>query len=205
MGSTWQHRIAPQEIHTAMVPILLLVLPSLSLGQTQCGLFTTSDVPGPFFEANAPKDKELAPRDELNDPNQFVILQGQVLGRDCQGVGGALVEVWYAGGKPGQEGGYTFPPDELWYRGRVNADNKGRYSFKATFPHEYTGRPIIHYHYKVTTGRNRKRMEFITQAYFKGGVPPSYEDYVRGRESQFPKVEDIPEGRRVTMDIRLEF
>ena len=25
----------------------------------------------------------------------------QVLGRDCQGVGGALVEVWYAGGKPG--------------------------------------------------------------------------------------------------------
>merc|ERR1712179_846507 len=101
MGSTWQHRIAPQ----AMVPILLLVLPSLSLGQTQCGLFTTPDVPGPFFEANAPKDKELAPRDELNDPNQFVILQGQVLGRDCQGVGGALVEVWYAGGKPGLSSG----------------------------------------------------------------------------------------------------
>merc|ERR1712130_280578 len=109
MGSTWQHRIAPQEIQTAMVPILLLVLPSLSLGQTQCGLFTSSDVPGPFFKANAPKDKELAPRDELNDPNQFVILQGQVLGRDCQGVGGALVEVWYAGGKPGQEAATPSP------------------------------------------------------------------------------------------------
>ena len=81
-----------------MVPILLLVLPSLALGQTQCGtgapVYTRSDVAGPFFEVcqlsilaftkvffhqpNAPKDKELAPRNELNDRNQFVLLEGQV-------------------------------------------------------------------------------------------------------------------------------
>ena len=79
-----------------MVPILLLVLPSLALGQTQCGPFTTNDVEGPFFEVcklliltfkkssaqpNAPKDKELAPRKELNDQSQYVVLEGQVGGR----------------------------------------------------------------------------------------------------------------------------
>jgi len=189
-----------------MVPILLLVLPSLSLGQqTQCGPFTTNDVEGPFFEPNAPNNKELAPRKELNDPSQFVILQGQVRGQDCKGISGALVEVWYAGGEPGNIG-YTFPGrnTELWYRGKVYADRQGRYSFKATYPRRYDGRPIIHYHYKVTAGGGRKAKEFITQAYFKGGVPPSYEDYVRGRESQFPKVRRIPDGRRVTMDIRLD-
>jgi len=188
-----------------MVPILLLVLPSLSLGQTQCGPFTTNDVEGPFFEPNAPKDKELAPRKELNDQSQYVVLEGQVRGRDCKGINGALVEVWYAGGEPGNIG-YTFPGrnTELWYRGKVYADRQGRYSFKATYPRRYDGRPIIHYHYKVTAGGGRKAKEFITQAYFRGGVPPSYEDYVRGRESQFPNVGRIPDGRRVTMNIRLD-
>jgi len=188
-----------------MIPILLLVLPSLSLGQTQCGPFTTNDVEGPFFEPNAPKDKELAPRKELNDPSQYVVLEGQVRGRDCKGISGALVEVWYAGGEPGNIG-YTFPGrnTELWYRGKVYADRQGRYSFKATYPRRYDGRPIIHYHYKVTAGGGRKAKEFITQAYFRGGVPPSYEDYVRGRESQFPDVGRIPDGRRVTMNIRLD-
>merc|ERR1712037_49051 len=206
MGVLPVHRVAPQgDLTNSNGSNSALVLPSLALGQTQCGtgapVYTRSDVAGPFFEPNAPKDKELAPRNELNDRNQFVLLEGQVLGTDCQGVGGALVEVWYAGWKSGNVG-YTFPgkDDELWYRGKVEADSQGRYSFKATYPREYVGRPILHYHYKVTAGER----EFITQAYFKGGVPPSYEDYVKGRESQFPKVEDIPEGRRVTFDIRIK-
>ena len=64
-----------------------------------------------------------------------------------------------------------------------------RYEFKATFPRRYEGRPIIHYHYKVSWERaiksknfslcrwlfppekvTAKGREFITQAYFKGGV-----------------------------------
>merc|ERR1711990_477965 len=97
------HSTAALHTSTAMVPILLLVLPTLSLGMRQCGPFTGDDVPGPFFVANAPKDNELAPRKELNDRSQFVILEGQVLDRNCQGVRRALVEVWYAGGEPGLE------------------------------------------------------------------------------------------------------
>merc|ERR1712055_443103 len=158
------HKFTLKEIlFSAMVPILVLLLPSLAWGQTKCGPYTTNDMLGPYFEENAPKDKELAPPDELNDPSQFVILEGQVLNRGCQGVSGALV--------------------------------------KATYPRIYQGRAIKHYHFKVTA----EGKEFVTQAYFKGEVPPKFEDMVKGRESQFPKVEAIAEGRRVTMDIRLSF
>ena len=62
-----------------------------------------------------------------------------------------------------------------------------RYEFRATFPIEYEGRPIIHYHYKVSLQRvwfgpehvffaiffikvTTKGREFITQVYFKEGV-----------------------------------
>ena len=80
----------------AMVPTLLLLLFSLTLVQPsngKCDLFTTKDVEGPFFEVrkllilalkksfeqpNAPKYYELAPRNELNDRSQAVILEGQV-------------------------------------------------------------------------------------------------------------------------------
>merc|ERR1712172_322815 len=201
----------------AMVPILLLVLPSLSLGQNQCGPFTTKDKPGPFYEANAPKEKELAPRKELSDPRQFVILEGTIRGRDCQGVSGAIVEVWYAGREPtcgkmefwpcynAGKMGYTKPGknSEVWYRGKVKADRQGRYSFKATYPHVYEGRAILHYHYKVTSGSGNRAKEFITQAYFKDKVPRGLEDEVQGKD-QFAKVQQIPEGRRITYNIRLD-
>ena len=76
-----------------MFSILLLLLPSQSSGQSRCGEFTTNDVEGPFFEVceflsnslkkscaqpNAPKNYVLAPRNELNDRNQAVLLKGQV-------------------------------------------------------------------------------------------------------------------------------
>ena len=78
----------------------------------------------------------------------------------------------------------------LWYRGKVNADSQGRchsiksfqhsrhsiipksyhssgliyssrYEFKATFPRRYEGRPIIHYHYKVSWERAMKSKNFL--------------------------------------------
>merc|ERR1712192_220505 len=126
------------------------------------------------------------------------ILEGTIRGRNCKGVGGALVEVWYAGGQPGNSG-YTFPANstELWYRGMV----------KATYPRRYEVRPIIHYHYKVTSGSGSRVKTLTTQAYFRDGVPATkyFEDYVRPRDSQFPMVQQIPEGRRITYNIRLEF
>jgi len=84
---------------------------------------------------------------------------------------------------------------EVWYRGKVKADDQGRYEFKATYPGIYEGRPIIHYHYKVTA----KETEFITQAYFEDKVPPRYQDYVKGRDSQYAKV---PTAGQVTIEVQ---
>ena len=77
-----------------------------------------------FVQPNAPKYYELAPRNELNDRSQAVILEGQVrvkisvywgiffhfdqvFDRYCNGISGALVEVWYAGGQLGCEEYFT--------------------------------------------------------------------------------------------------
>ena len=54
--------------------------------------------------------------------------------------------------------------------------------------------------FQVTTNAT----EFVTQAYFKGSVPPSYEDYVVGREKQFAGVEVTAGGRVVTFDIVMD-
>ena len=71
---------------------------------------------GPYFDADSPYDYALAPGEELEDPSMMVLLGGkvglitltvspgrddddlpQILDSSCQGVAGALVEVWYAG------------------------------------------------------------------------------------------------------------
>merc|ERR1712112_21422 len=176
--------------------------------RSECGPITTKDMLGPFFEDNAPNSEELAPASELNNPELAVILKGQVLGKDCRGMGGALVEVWYDGGNsacyttrhnPTKQAGLCYSPN-VWYRGKTKADAEGRYEFKATIPVIYEGRPILHYHYKVTV----KETNIVTQAYFKDKVPPRYEDYVKGRESQFLKVRATKAGRQATMNIRLD-
>ena len=62
-------------------------------------------------------------------------------------------------------------------------DKDGGYNFEATYPGVYTQRPIPHVHFKVFT----KHKEFSTQLYFQDDVPPDYEDYVQGRETQLPQ------------------
>ena len=47
--------------------------------------------------------------------------------------------------------------------------------------------------------------ELITQLYFKNDVPPSYEDYVRGRETQFPsKITTNRSGRKIVFNIVMD-
>ena len=100
----------------------LFLLYNLSLAQVQsqqCGPLTTRDVEGPFFVSNAELSYEIAPYNEITDPTQGVVLRGQVsqafnlnhiylcfhvqvLDRNCNGIAGATVEVWYAGGASGK-------------------------------------------------------------------------------------------------------
>ena len=58
----------------------------------------------------------------------------------------------------------------------------------------------------------QKGQTFITQLYFRGQVPPSYQNYVRSRGSQFGEVaalgvgqSNLPNGgNRITFNIRLD-
>merc|ERR1719317_1841814 len=156
--------------HLAVLLVLHLQQDVPVLGQ-QCGVFTT-------------------PEGEIRDSSNGVILWGQIFNRGCGGIGGATVEVWYAGGP---DTGYTFRPDKLWYRGRALTDKDGYYQFLATFPATYPGRPIPHYHITVTTPGLSGR-SFTTQAYFRDLVPRSFENYVKTRGSQFASVQDVGVG-----------
>merc|ERR1712141_109773 len=176
---------------TAMIMKLILIyiwLFFVVVESQNCKL-TTTDVEGPFYEQGAPTTNQIVPSNELGNPSTELLITGQILNRRCNPVSNAKVDLWYAGGNPV---GYTFPPDYLWYRGSATADKNGRYSFIATYPGVYRGRPIPHIHYKVFDGRK----ELTTQLYFQNDVPKSFEDYVIGKQSQFPqKVKATPTGR----------
>ena len=83
----------------------------------------------------------------------------------------------------------------------VGCLQNGKYSYVATYPGTYSGRPIPHIHYKVITPSKT----LTTQLYFKNDVPPSYEDYVNGRQSQFPSsITRTSDGRNVRFDLVMD-
>jgi len=172
-----------------------------------CGDFTEPDQIGPFYEERAYLDYKIAPAAELSDKKTATVLAGKILDSHCQGVGGAILDVWYAG-KTGNN--YTFPPAKLWYRGKTRTKRDGSYKFLATFPVIYKERPIKHYHFKVITPGPRGK-ELITQAYFESMVPPEFKGYMRGRETQLVPIKHVGKskdlvngGRSINFNIILE-
>merc|ERR1712112_30069 len=167
-----------------------------------CGEFTKWDMLGPKYIANTPHNYTLAPESELSDRNARLILEGQILDENCVELKDAIVEVWYAGtfepfpvdeecvdeeiGE--REGQYDDDSGTLWYRGKQTTDEHGEYKFLATFPRQYGDRPLIHYHFQVTTTDDRV---FITQAYFQDVIPGEdcrdgqYLDETAGRDAQY--------------------
>merc|ERR1712087_517711 len=165
----------------------------------QCIDFTTKDVEGPFFVSNVPLKYKVAPDADIQEPSQGAIIRGRILNKNCEGIAGATVDVWYAGGSDPR---YSFRPSVLQNRG---------YEFLGSFPGTYNERPIVHIHYKVVTG-GPQGQTFITQLYFRGQVPPAYQNYVKTRGSQFGQVQavapgnsELPNGgRRIIFNIRLD-
>ena len=50
-----------------------------------------------------------------------------------------------------------------------------------------------------------KNIELVTQLYFEGEIPPTYENYVKGRETQFPLKDDVKNGIRfIRFDIVMD-
>ena len=85
-----------------MISILLyLFCLTWSTNAQNCGELTTQDVEGPFFVENVPLDSRIVTDAELRDGSQATLLKGRVVDKNCRGLAGATIDVWYAGGGTG--------------------------------------------------------------------------------------------------------
>jgi len=130
-----------------------LLLPLEGLAQT-CGALTRSQTEGPFFKTATPLRVSFL---EKNSGNRFLVT-GQVLGKNCKPVAGALLDFWHAD----EEGEYD--NRGFRYRGHQFADAQGRYRLETIVPALYPGR-ARHFHVKVQAPGGRV---LTTQLYFAG-------------------------------------
>jgi len=114
---------------------------------------TEEQIEGPFFKPRSPQRSDLT---EPASRAKIVTLEGMVLTRSCRPVPGALLDLWHA-----DENG-DYDNSGFRYRGHVNADASGRYSFRTNLPGLYPGR-TRHYHLKVQAPQ---RPILTTQLYF---------------------------------------
>jgi protocatechuate 3,4-dioxygenase beta subunit len=118
---------------------------------------STDDILGPFYIPNAPFIDQLAPDGAAGTP---IVITGTVYANDCETIiPQAVVDVWHAN----DDGDY----EDTHYRGKVNTQVNGTYSFQSILPGKYLNgasfRPR-HFHYKVSFDN----VELTTQIYFQG-------------------------------------
>jgi|GEM_PF-1298887 len=120
---------------------------------------TEADGEGPYYKEGAPLKQKIEP--DGAEGNHLVV-QGTVYGvtdNGCVPLPGAVVDVWQAG----PDGQYDFS-DNFLYRGKVQADQDGHYSFETIVPPQYEDRPA-HIHLKAS---HEKTALLTTQLYFEG-------------------------------------
>mmetsp|Transcript_13084 Transcript_13084/g.20387 ORF Transcript_13084/g.20387 Transcript_13084/m.20387 type:complete len:259 (+) Transcript_13084:122-898(+) len=147
---------------------------------------TTPDALGPFYTADTPWTNRIAPEEQLAIPTNRLVLQGSVVGRNCQPLGiPVLVEPWYAG-LPDDQGNLYSPlrGGDKRYRGRFYTDECGNFQYSQTFPEVYQARDIRHIHFKFSTTQTEEPTSLATQIYFREYLPTKYNAYLQGRESQ---------------------
>lgn len=120
---------------------------------------TEADDEGPYYKEGAPLKQKLEP--DGAEGNRLIV-QGMVYGvtdNGCVPLPGAIVDVWQAG----PDGQYDFS-DNFLYRGKVQADQNGHYSFETIVPPQYEDRPA-HIHLKASADKTNL---LTTQLYFEG-------------------------------------
>ncbi len=149
---------------------------------------TPSDMEGPYYIADAPFKDNIAPP---GVSGERLIISGTVYGPGCATVyGGAIIDIWQADAS----GQYNFS-DQYILRGRVRADENGRYQFETILPGIYEPRPR-HIHLKIS---HPEAQLLTTQLYFEGGDN-------RGADPALliPLVENSDQTLTGTFDIVLE-
>ena len=124
-------------------------------------VLTPSDQLGPYYIEGAPFRSRIAPEGSTGTP---LVITGTVYLAGCGGgLGAAVVDVWQADAA----GEYDLT-DGFNYRGRVSADESGRFSFETVIPAPYNPRPA-HIHVRVS---HPDAETLVTQLYFEvGGAP----------------------------------
>jgi protocatechuate 3,4-dioxygenase beta subunit len=114
---------------------------------------TPRQTEGPFFKPKSPERADLV---EPGMAGRAIELSGFVLGRNCQPIVRALVDIWHAD----DNGEYDNRGFRL--RGHVFTDAQGRYRFRTIRPARYYGR-TAHIHVKAQAPGGRI---LTTQLYF---------------------------------------
>lgn len=124
---------------------------------------TTADILGPFYRAGAPMRSDLR---ILGDPGVPFIFRGKITDEQCNPLHGARVDVWHAD----NDGVYDNTTPAFRYRGVVETDPNGAYSFTSIIPGKYLNGSVyrpVHIHYRITAPGFT---ELITQLYFTGDM-----------------------------------
>jgi protocatechuate 3,4-dioxygenase beta subunit len=162
-----------------VVALLVFVVAALAQqgaddGDTCPSDSTPSDMLGPFYVAGSPTTMQIAPTELLQDPVTRLTVSGRVLSlldpqqganggslSSCgTGIPNVTVEVWYAG--PMDSQGNYYRTDA--FRGQMETDECGRYSFVQVFPSQYPTRPILHDHFRLSMEGTEL---LVTQLYFR--------------------------------------
>mgnify|MGYP005841326623 CR=1 FL=1 len=117
---------------------------------------TATNPAGPFYLPDAPFRDDLRPAEA---PGTTLVVAGQVMDTNCAPLAGAVVDVWQADAG----GAYDFSADYR-YRGRIQADDDGRYQFTTVMPGNYGSRPS-HIHFRIS---HPAAATLTTQLYFEG-------------------------------------
>lgn len=165
--------------------------PAAAAAQTPapaCGGATRSQTEGPFYKPGAPRRTSLV---EPGMTGERIVVTGRVLTADCAPLPGAVLDVWHAD----DQGRYDNSGYRL--RGRISADDAGRFRFETIVPAAYVGR-TRHFHVKVEAPG---RPPLTTQLYFPG-APGNARDGIFD-PALVMRVQETPQGRVASFDFVL--
>ena len=129
-------------------------------GPSFCGT-TNDDALGPFHRPNAPFRTMIA---SSREPGDRLLVEGRVVGSDCQPVAGAIVDVWQAD----RDGNYDQTSTDYRLRGRMRTDTDGRFAFESIRPGHYPlGNSMRPAHLHVIV-EGAAFPQVTTQIYFTG-------------------------------------
>jgi protocatechuate 3,4-dioxygenase beta subunit len=161
----------------------------------ECEHETEDNIEGPFYKAGAPERSALIEPGMKGTP---LTITGRVLNTQCQPMAYALLDVWHC------DADGVYDNQSYTLRGKIRADNKGRYELRTIVPVPYKVaenrfRPA-HIHLKVS-GPGTDVL--TTQLYFEGDSWNTKDSAYR-KSLEIRPVDGRRRGKVANFDFRLK-